>query len=115
MITVSTVMSMNIMMYERYIDDSNQVAVVPPPGAKYDTITKKMIIDDNLVDTDIELSEDERTAKVMTDIANSVMTGIVMVFDVPSRNADKKMPIRVSLNIHFLVLAQGDPGNHVLA
>jgi hypothetical protein len=86
-------MIMNILMYERYIDDSNQVAVVPPPGAKYDTITKKMIIDDNLVDTDIELSEDERTAKVMTDIANSVMPGIVMVFDVPSRNVDKKMPI----------------------
>ena len=86
-------MSINIMMYERYIDDSNQVAVVPPPGAKYDTITKKMIIDDNLVNTDIDLSEDERTAKVMTDIANSVMPGIVMVFDVPSRNADKKMPI----------------------
>ena len=52
-------MSMNIMKYERYIDDSNQVAVVPPPGATYDPITKKMISDEHLVDTDIALSEDE--------------------------------------------------------
>ena len=29
----------------------------------------------------------------MTDIANSVMPGIVMEFDVPSRNANRKMPI----------------------
>ena len=35
-------------MYERYIDDSNQVAVVPLPGAKYDSDSKKVIIDENL-------------------------------------------------------------------
>jgi hypothetical protein len=25
---------MGVMMYERYVDDSNQVAIVPPPGAR---------------------------------------------------------------------------------
>jgi hypothetical protein len=38
-------------------------------------------------------NEDERTARVMTDIANSAMPGIVMKFDVPSRNTNRKMPI----------------------
>ena len=50
-----------------------------------------MVIDDNLIDVDE--CDDERTARVMTDIANSVMPGIVMEFDIPSRNFDKKMPI----------------------
>ena len=27
---------MDLKMYARYVDDSNQVAIVPPPGAKYD-------------------------------------------------------------------------------
>ena len=67
---------MNLKMYDRYVDDSNQVAIVPPSGAKYDVISKKVGFDDNLIDGDE--CDDERTARVMTDIANSVMPGIVM-------------------------------------
>ena len=40
-----------------------------------------------------ELCDDERTARVMTDIANSVMPGIVMEFDLPSRNLNNKMAV----------------------
>ena len=82
---------MNIMMYEWYIDDSNQVATVPPPSTRYDRVTRKGEVDDNQVD-ELEC-DDERTARVMTDIANSLMPGIIMEFDVPSRNPSKKMPI----------------------
>jgi hypothetical protein len=82
---------MNLKMYERYVDDSNQVAIVPPPGAKYDVTSSKVIIDDNLID--VVVCDDERTARVKTDIANSVMPGIVMEFNIPSRNSDQKMPI----------------------
>ena len=35
----------------------------------------------------------EITAKVLTDIANDVLPGIIMEYDVPSRNEDSKMPI----------------------
>ena len=48
-------------------------------------------MDDTLVDE--TECDDERTARVMTDIANNVMPGIIMEFDVPSRNSDRKMPI----------------------
>ena len=82
---------LNLTMYERYVDDSNQVAVVPPPGAKYDVDTKKVVIDETLID--IAECEDERTARVFTDIANNVLPGIIMEFDVPSRNANSKIPI----------------------
>merc|ERR1711911_450856 len=32
---------LEVEMYQRYVDDSNQVAVVPPKGAKYDTREKR--------------------------------------------------------------------------
>ena len=59
---------MEIKMYERYVDDSNQVVIVPPPGAKYESDKKKV------------------TARIMTDITNSVMPCVTMEYDVPSRN-----------------------------
>ena len=53
--------------------------------------TKKVCIDENV--TDMDESDDERTARVLTDIANDVIPGVIMEFDVPSRNASGKMPI----------------------
>ena len=75
-------------MYERYVDDSNQVAIVPPPGAIYDETQKKIVIDENLIN--VEESDDERTARVLVKIANSIMPGIIMEYDVPSRNTNGK-------------------------
>ena len=82
---------MNLQMYERYVDDSNQVALVPPPGTKYDNTTKKVFIDENI--TDMDESDDERTARVLTDIANDVLPGVTMEFNVLSRNTSGTMPI----------------------
>ena len=65
--------------------------MVPPPGAKYDIVTKKVVIDENTAN--IVECEDERTARVLTDIANNVLPGIMMEFDIPSRNTNNKMPI----------------------
>ena len=81
-----------MMMYERYIDDSNQVAVVPPPGTVYDEERQKVVIDENPINI-IEENDDERTARILVKIANSIMPGIVMEYDVPSRNSDNKMAI----------------------
>ena len=57
------------------------MAVVPPPGAKYDKTHKKVIIDENLIH--VEESDDERTARVLVSIPNSVIPGIEMEYDVP--------------------------------
>ena len=79
-------------LYERYIDDSNQVAQVPPPGSKYDRNTKKVVYDpENVINDD---NDDDRLAKFLKEIANDVMPGvIVMEEDTPSRHEDKKLPI----------------------
>ena len=82
-----------MLLYERYVDDSNQIAIIPPPGAVYDQQTKKIVINQEKAREDSETDADERLAKILIDIANSVMTCIKMEGDWPSRNADQKLPI----------------------
>ena len=82
---------LNLMFYERYVDDSNQVAIVPPPGTKYDANTKRTFIDENSID--IHENSEERTARVLLEIANTIVPGIEMEYDIPDKNVDKKMPI----------------------
>ena len=49
---------MLIEMYERYVDDSNQIVIVPSPGAMYDPDRKKVIIDDNQVNNKNVMTDD---------------------------------------------------------
>ena len=79
-----------MLVYERYVDDSNQIAVVPPPGSTYDKERKKIIINPNTEEQD---KPDERMAKVLLSIANSIMPCVIMEGDWPSKNHDEKMPI----------------------
>ena len=81
----------DMMMYERYIDDSNQVAVVPPPGSRYDRESKKVVIDETIIDMDE--NDDKRLATILNEIANDIIPGIIMEHDIPSKNIDNKMPI----------------------
>ena len=37
--------------------------------------------------------EDDRTARILTDIANSVLPGIIMEYDVPSKHSNYKLAI----------------------
>ena len=90
---------MEMLLYERYVDDSNQVAKVPPRGWKYDKKAKKMVESqgDNEgggEDEDEDCTpDDQRMAKILLDIANDVMNCIKMEADMPSKNVDGKLPI----------------------
>ena len=64
---------MTMRMYERYIDDSNQVAKVPINGSKYDEDSELVVFDEQEVRDD-EM-EDERLAVLLRDIANYVQKG----------------------------------------
>ena len=76
-------------LYERYVDDSNQIAETPPAGARYDSYLGRVVVD---TDND-NRSEDARTAEVLKDIANNVMEGIIMEEDYPSNNENNKLAI----------------------
>ena len=82
---------MKMLLYERYVDDSNQVAMVPPVGWKYDRREGKLI--ESLEQLEDNTPDDERMAKILLDIANNVMECIKMEADMPSKNEDRKLPI----------------------
>ena len=80
-----------MLVYERYVDDSNQAAVVPPEGSTYDAEQRRVVRDPTVDDGSIP--GDERMAKILLSIANSIMPCVVMEGDWPSKNPDGKMPI----------------------
>ena len=80
-------------LYERYVDDSNQVAEVPPPGSKYDKERKKVVYDEREHALRIDEDEEDRLTRILVEIANEVQPGIIMEADHPNQNADKKLPI----------------------
>jgi hypothetical protein len=76
-------------LYERYIDDSNQVTKVPPKGCTFNVVTGRVKYD--LQDMRHDEKEDARLAKILHQVANSVQTGIEKKFDYPSRNRSQKI------------------------
>jgi hypothetical protein len=80
---------MKMKVYERYVDDSNQIAETPPIGARYDNFSRRVVTD---VNPD-HRSDDARTAEVLKQIANDVMDGIAMEEDYPSKNENRKLAI----------------------
>ena len=97
---------MEMVLYERYVDDSNQVAVVPPPGSKYDKVKKKVLIENGFEPAE---NENDRLARVLKDIANTVHEDIVMEEDHPGKYPDEKMPIldmKVWMDTNGIILYQ---------
>ena len=89
----------SMLVYERYVDDSNQTAVFPPPGTVFNVQSKKLEVDEHLAIDDE--NEEERLARVLKCIANNVNDDIVMVEDYPSKNVNRKMAVldmNVSMN-----------------
>ena len=86
----------NMLLYERYVDDSNQVAEVPPLEMEYDREKKKMVKRKGQKETGDEEREkggDERLSEILKEIANDVLPCISMEADWPSQNMDGKLPI----------------------
>ena len=81
--------NLKMWMYERYVDDSNQIAEVPPPNTRYSVQTGKLVVDNQIANETVE----ERTARILKEIANSVQKGIIMEEDIPSRSPNAKLAI----------------------
>ena len=82
-----------MLLYKRYVDVSNQAAVTPPVGTRYNTETKKIMIDPSKVAEDELINADERLARVLLDIANSILACVKMEGAWPSQSNDGKLPI----------------------
>ena len=86
-------LGIKMLLFERYVDDSNQVAITPPKGSVYNKVTDRIKIDPEKLVEDQIINDDERLAKILLDIANTVMKCVTMEGDWPSKNEDKKLPI----------------------
>ena len=75
-------------MYERYVDDSNQLAESAQHNTVYNIQTGKLVRDNNLgmVET-----VEERTVRSLLGIANSIQIEIIMEADYPGKNLGNKV------------------------
>ena len=80
-------------LYKRYVDDSNQVGMVPTEGAVYDPNLKKIVVSEEETNMRRGESMDSRLARVLRDIANDVQVGIELEEDHPGAHTDGMMPI----------------------
>ena len=79
-------------LYKRYVDDSNQVAEVPPVGVKYDCTLRRIVQCEEMLAM-VNEEEDARLARVLREVANCVMEGIIMEADFPSKNGNERLAI----------------------
>ena len=79
-------------LYRRYVDD--MVVVCRPIGLgwRFNNIRGILEYNEKHVEEDKNLSDTERTARVMASIANSINNQIQVTIDTPEKNDDNKMP-----------------------
>ena len=56
----------DMQLYKRYMDDSNQVGIVPPPGSEYCPTTKKLIYNQDILM--MGEPDDKRLASILKNI-----------------------------------------------
>ena len=84
-------MKMEVMLYERYVDDINICMNAVNPGTR--------VIDENIEIFEDEISNDElipndkRTMDIVKQIGDSIHESIVLECDVPTNYEDEKVPI----------------------
>ena len=74
-----------------YVDDNNLVMEAIPPG--YKLIEGRLRLMEDRVENDRAIPADERTAKVVKQLANDICRFIQMEVDYPSRHQSEWMPI----------------------
>ena len=89
---VSEIENAGIYKSRFYIDDGNHMGEALPPGARLDEDGKVRIFPD-CVEPDRDIPEDERTAEVYGQIANSVSNFVKVTVDYPSKNDSQWMPL----------------------
>ena len=81
---------MMMQMYERYVDDSKQIAETVPPHTVYNVLTGKLVKDDN---PRVDKTPEERTVIELLSIATSVQNSFIMEADHPGRDDNRKLEI----------------------
>ena len=85
----------DIHLYKFYVDDHNLVCEALPPGARLvgEKGEEKVEVITEEVENDLTIPADQRTAKLMQEVANSICKHTQMDVDFPSNNPDGWLPI----------------------
>ena len=75
-----------------YIDDGNLITTIFPPGARLFE-DGKIRIDASKIESDSLIPADKRTAKLLTEIGNTVSNFIKLTADYPSNHGNGFMPL----------------------
>ena len=76
-------------MHQRYVDDTNVAAKQSEVGARY--IGEKVVINDASIAEDEGVPPDERTMRLLQQVASSIHPSIRLTIDYPSKNPDGKV------------------------
>ena len=83
--------SFSLYFLKYYVDDGNICTSATPPGARL--IDGKIEVIEDLIESDLEIPADQRTSKLLLEIANSICQFTSLTVDCPSLNQDGFMPI----------------------
>ena len=80
-------------MYSRYIDDTANGAEALSPGTRWSEEEGRMILHPHLMEEDLALPSDARTAREVAKMGSSISPMISLTWDCPSNNENKKMAL----------------------
>ena len=78
-----------------YVDDNTTVCEETPVGAVYNKRSRKVVHSEKQAEKDRKIGADERTAELVTNIANTIDPSIVMKWDAGSKHEELgfKLPV----------------------
>ena len=80
-------------LYSRYMDDTANGTEAMQPGTRWSEEEKRMIVDPHLVEEDIEVPSDMRTAREVAKMGSSISNMINLTWDCPSNNDNGRMSL----------------------
>ena len=80
-------------MYSRYIDDTANGAEALMPGTRWSEEERRMIVHPHLIEEDLAVPSDTRTAREIAKMGSSISQMISLTWDCPSNNENKKMAL----------------------
>ena len=84
-------LKIDMLMYMRYVDDTNKVIVPPPVGTRF--VQGKLEIVPEKIEEDRDRDRDKVTGELMRDIANSISPMLQFEEDTGSNHTDGCLPI----------------------
>ena len=81
----------NLLMYLRYVDDTNKALIAPPLGSRF--VDGKLVVSNESIEEDRKQDRDKVVGCLLKTMANSIVEMFKFEEDVPSNHPDKRLPI----------------------